>query len=135
MDTRDRASDIVRLYEDDGLSLRAIGNRYGISHTIVRKILKDAGVTLRQSVVQTTEVVPFPIAKEHNEAHVVYILKVQHRQALGEPISTLNKGRLLQFMNSMKTHIWVYYPGIGWRREKRQNSDGDLQVKLGELPK
>lgn len=41
------ADELRRLYEQEGLSMAAIGEQYGVSGTSVRRWLKDAGIERR----------------------------------------------------------------------------------------
>ena len=53
-----RRAEMVRLYVEEGLSLRAVGKRMDVTHSRVEQVLKDEGITLRSRGYRTVKAVP-----------------------------------------------------------------------------
>src|SRR5688572_20027507 len=107
--------ELIKLYEADGLSLREIGRRAGLSHEKVRKILIAAGVPLRPRTQNKCEIPREELVRLHFE---LGLGKMEIAERYG-----INRATLLGIMHRL---------GIEPRRYSRR--PGTVPRKYPPLP-
>ena len=88
----ERQEDIVRLYVGDGLTLREIGDKLGVSRQTVCNILKDAGITAAQKAKKPAKRRTVEQDAEIRRLYVDEDIPIQEiAPLLGLPIATVSE--------------------------------------------